>query len=86
MTPDRKKGRATKLIEAAHGVVGTPVPLISPIYETSTYLFDNAQEVVAFNEGRSSKYIYSSYGNPTVVNTERQLAALDDAEAALLFG
>jgi len=59
--------------------------LTTPIYETTTFVFENAAEVVAYNEGRSTKYLYSRYTNPTVVAAERKLAALDRAEAALLF-
>ena len=61
------------------------MPLTTPIYETTTFVFDNAAEVLAYNEGRSAKYLYSRYANPTVVSVERKLAALDGAEAALLF-
>ena len=61
------------------------MPLTTPIYETTTFVFDNAEEVVAYNEGRSTKYLYSRYTNPTVVSVEQKLAALDRAEAALLF-
>ena len=60
-------------------------PLTPPIYETTTFVFANAAEVVAYNEGRSSKYLYSRYGNPTLSSVERQVAALDRAEAALVF-
>jgi cystathionine beta-lyase/cystathionine gamma-synthase len=60
-------------------------PLVTPIYETTTFVFENAQEVVAYNEGRSRKYLYSRYANPTVVSLERRLAALDGAEAAIVF-
>jgi cystathionine beta-lyase/cystathionine gamma-synthase len=63
----------------------TIAPLTTPIYETTTYLFENAAEVVAFNEGRSRKFLYSRYGNPTVAAVERVLAQLDRAEGALLF-
>jgi len=61
------------------------VPLTTPIYETTTFVFDNAQEVVAYNEGRSAKFLYSRYTNPTVVSVEQKLAVVDRAEAALLF-
>lgn len=80
-----KKGFATELIHAGQVDVGAAAPLTTPIYETSTFVFENAQEVVDYNEGRSPKYLYSRYDNPTVVSAERQLAALDGAEAALLF-
>ena len=62
-----------------------PAPLTQPIYETTTYLFDNAAEVVAYNEGRSDRFLYTRYGNPTVAAVEAELAALDGAEGALLF-
>jgi len=79
------KGFATELIHAGETDVGTAVPLTTPIYETSTFVFNNADEVVAYNEGRSSKYLYSRYSNPTVASVERKLAALDRAETAVLF-
>ena len=79
------KGPATELIHAGEADRGVAVPLTTPIYETTTFVFDNAQEVVAYNEGRSAKYLYSRYDNPTVVSVERKLAALDRAEAALAF-
>jgi cystathionine beta-lyase/cystathionine gamma-synthase len=79
------KGRATELIHAGE-VDRTPAtPLTTPIYETTTFVFENAQEVVAYNEGRSNKHLYSRYTNPTVVAAEQKLAALDRAEAALVF-
>src|SRR5204863_2163824 len=79
------KGLATELIHAGEVDRIAAVPLTTPIYETTTFVFDNAEEVRAYNEGRSSKYLYSRYTNPTVVSVERKLAALDHAEAALTF-
>ena len=79
------KGPATELIHAGEVDRGVSVPLTTPIYETTTFVFDNAQEVVAYNEGRSAKHLYSRYTNPTVMSAERKLAALDLAESALLF-
>ena len=79
------KGPATELIHAGESDHGVAVPLTTPIYETTTFVFENASEVVAYNEGRSSKYLYSRYTNPTIVAVERKLAALDRAESALTF-
>lgn len=76
---------ATDLIHAGEANLGTAASLTTPIYETATFVFENAQEVVAYNEGRSSKYLYSRHANPTIVSVERKLAVLDRAEAALLF-
>ena len=77
--------RITDLVHGGDRVPGDPVPLTTPVFETTTYLFDSAAEVIAYNEGRSDKYLYTRYGNPTVIATEQVLAALDDAEGALLF-
>ena len=79
------RGPATELIHAGEVDRGASVPLTTPIYETTTFVFDNAQEVVAYNEGRSAKHLYSRYTNPTVISAEQKVAALDRAEAALLF-
>ena len=82
---ERMKGSSTELIHAGEADHGVAVPLTTPIYETTTFVFETAQEVVDYNEGRSSKYLYSRYTNPTVVAVEKKLAALDRAEAALTF-
>jgi cystathionine beta-lyase/cystathionine gamma-synthase len=62
-----------------------PTPLTTPIYETTTFLFDNAAEVREYNEGRSDKFLYSRYANPTVTAVERTVAALEGAETALVL-
>lgn len=81
----KNKGFATELIHAGEDDRAIAAPLTTPIYETSTFVFENAQEVVDYNAGKSNKYLYSRYDNPTVVSVERKIAALDRAEAALLF-
>src|SRR6185436_5134799 len=58
--------------------------LISRGYEDAYHQFIEA-EVGAYNEGRSGKFLYSRYTNPTVVSVETKLAVLDRTEAALLF-
>ncbi len=79
------KGSSTELIHAGESDIGDAVPLTTPIYETSTFVFENAAEVAAYNQGKSTKYLYSRYANPTIVSVERKLAALERAESALLF-
>ena len=76
---------ATELIHVAEGVNEDAAPLTTPIYETTTYVFENAQEVLDYNEGRSPKFLYSRYANPTVVAVEKKIAALEGAASALVF-
>jgi cystathionine beta-lyase/cystathionine gamma-synthase len=76
---------ATELIHGGQLDLSAAVPLTVPIYETTTFVFDSAAEVVAYNNGESPKYLYSRYGNPTVASVEQRLARLDRADRALLF-
>ncbi|HUF57741.1 MAG TPA: PLP-dependent transferase, partial [Thermohalobaculum sp.] len=62
-----------------------PRALTTPIYETTTFVFESAAEVRAYAEGASDKYLYSRYSNPTVAAVEQRIAALEGAEGALLF-
>ena len=47
-------------------------------------MFANAAELEAYQQGRTDKYIYSRYANPSVQAVEEKLAALEGAEAALV--
>jgi cystathionine beta-lyase/cystathionine gamma-synthase len=76
---------ATALIHLNGPASQDVAPLTTPIYETTTFVFENAQQVREFNAGGSSKFLYSRYGNPTVVAAEQTIAALEGAERALLF-
>ena len=76
---------ATELVQRGAGPSQDVQPLTTPIYETTTFVFDNAQEVRDYNEGRSGKYLYTRYGNPTVTAVERKLAKLELAGKAMLF-
>ena len=67
------------------GQTGSVASLTTPIYETTTYLFDTAAEVKQYAEGGSTRFLYSRYGNPTVQAVERTIAALEGAESALLL-
>ncbi len=76
---------ATKTIHLAEGVSDSAEPLTTPIYETTTFVFESADEVRKYNEGKSQRFLYSRYANPTVTAVERKLAALEGTEAALLL-
>ena len=75
---------ATRLIHAGERSGSTAAPLTTPIYETATFVFDTGKEVIAYNEGKSSRYLYSRYGNPTITSVEQKLAALDELKKSLL--
>jgi cystathionine beta-lyase/cystathionine gamma-synthase len=76
---------ATEIIHGSTGGNPDAHPLTTPIYETTTFVFENAGEVRAFNEGTSKKFLYSRYGNPTTAAVERTIAKVEGAESALLL-
>jgi cystathionine beta-lyase/cystathionine gamma-synthase len=75
---------ATELVQRAIGS-RNPEPITTPIYETTTFVFDSAEQVRDFNEGRSDKFLYSRYANPTVTAVEQKVAKLEGAESAMLL-
>ncbi len=57
-----------------------------PIYNTTTFAFENTQAVLDVVEGRTPGALYSRYGlNPSIFALEETLAGLEDAEAAWAF-
>ena len=76
---------ATTAIRPDPAVTRDTRPLTTPIFETTTFVFENAAEVKAYAEGTSEKFLYSRYANPTVASVEQRIAALEGAEAALVF-
>jgi cystathionine beta-lyase/cystathionine gamma-synthase len=77
---------STQIVQGSQGSDRDAEPLTTPIYETTTFIFDNAAQVRAYNEGRSAKFLYSRYGNPTVLAVEKTLASIEGAETAMLLG
>lgn len=54
-----------------------------PIFTTSSYIFDSAEDAAARFDGSRDANVYSRYTNPTVRSFEERLAALEGAEAAV---
>src|ERR1039457_5425559 len=74
----------TEVIHRGEGGPASAAPLTTPIYATSTFVFDKAADLVDYQTGKNDKYIYSRYANPTVQAAEAKIAVLEGAEAALV--
>jgi O-succinylhomoserine sulfhydrylase len=58
----------------------------APIYLTSSFIFDSAEEMRdAFND-QNDDFIYSRYSNPNVDELIRKVSLLEGAEAGLAYG
>lgn len=48
-----------------------------PIYASSTYVFDDAEQGMRRFSGKEEGYIYSRWGNPTITEAEEKIVALE---------
>ena len=55
----------TDVIHRGDGARASATPLTTPIYATTTFVFANAAELEAYQQGKGDKYIYSRYADPT---------------------
>lgn len=77
----KNKGIGTIAIHAGQGK--NPFGALStPIYQTSTFVFDSTEQGGARFAGKEEGYIYSRLGNPTTTVAEEKIAALECGEAA----
>lgn len=56
--------------------------LATPLYQTSTFIFDNAQQGAERFAGESEGFIYTRLGNPTTRQLEMRVAAMEGMEDA----
>jgi methionine-gamma-lyase len=78
------RGDATLAIHAGEEKHGVGGPVTTPIQQTSNFTFSSTAEMKRWAEGKSSAYIYTRYGNPTLTVAETKLAALEGAEEAVV--
>ncbi len=81
MTPEqlKKSGFATRAIHAGSekNIHGT---LAAPIYQTSTFVFDSAEQGGARFALEEEGYIYTRLGNPSCTAVEKKVAMLEGTE------
>ncbi len=86
MTKETKKqGFATRQIHGYDVRVppGINPPLATPIFQTSTFVFDDCAQGAARFAGKEEGFIYSRIGNPNVEQVAKKVAILEGAEAGL---
>ena len=78
----KKLGLGTTAIHAGtlKNLYGT---LAMPIYQTSTFIFDSAEQGGRRFALEEAGYIYTRLGNPTTTTLENKIAALEEGEAGV---
>lgn len=76
--PDKKKlsGFSSTAIHSGTNTDANQSHLI-PIYASSTYVFDSAEQGMRRFNGDEKGYIYSRWGNPTITEVEETISALE---------
>jgi methionine-gamma-lyase len=80
----RKQGNSTLAIHEGEDKFRISGPVGVPITRTSGFTFATTDEMKRWAEGKSSAYIYTRYGNPTLAVAEAKLAALEGGQAAVV--
>ncbi len=78
----RLETKATHIGQEPDPLTGS---IVSPIYQTSTFVFPSVDEGAARFKGERDGYIYTRLGNPTLAALERSVSALENGEKGLAF-
>ncbi|ACB86020.1 methionine gamma-lyase [Natranaerobius thermophilus] len=76
----------TRIVHADEGQKNEAGALRTPIYQSSTFVFDNVEQGAARFAGEEAGYIYTRLGNPTQKNLEKQMANLEGGDDAIALG
>lgn len=72
----------TKCLHAGYTPKNTE-PRVVPIVQSTTYVYDNTEEVAAVFDDPTKSLIYSRFANPTVMAVEDKIAALEGGIGAM---
>jgi cystathionine gamma-synthase/methionine-gamma-lyase len=61
------------------------VPAATPVYATSTFVYERMEDVDQIVEGDVSGFVYSRYGNPTVAAFEQAMSEIENGKFAFAF-
>ncbi|MCV6629845.1 MAG: O-acetylhomoserine aminocarboxypropyltransferase/cysteine synthase [Flavobacteriaceae bacterium] len=75
---------ATKALHAGHDTTATAGTRAVPIYQTSSYVFNNAEHAANLFNLSEAGYIYTRLNNPTNDVLEQRLAALEGGIGAVV--
>jgi len=80
---EKAPGFATLAVHAGESPCPATGALDTPIYQSTTFVSADSDEMAAVYSEEKPGYMYTRYGNPTIHALEAKLAALEGGEAAL---
>ena len=81
--PGRQFGFETRMLHAGHVPDALTGARAVPIYQTTSYVFDDADTAAQLFELKQYGNIYTRIGNPTTAVLEERLASLENATGAV---
>lgn len=75
---NKERHPATLCVQGTH--TQTSGPVVVPIVQTSTFVFENQQQMLDSVQGKSGGHVYTRWSNPTTKNVEEKISALEGTE------
>jgi cystathionine beta-lyase/cystathionine gamma-synthase len=83
MTNSRKRRPSTLCVQGRH--VQKVGPAVVPVVQTSTFVFENQEQMLDAITGKSGDDVYTRWSNPTTRNAEEKISALEGTEDTLVL-
>lgn len=62
------------------------VPASTPIYASSSFIYEQVEDIDRIVDGETPGFVYSRYGNPTVAAFEEAMASIENGKFAFAYG
>jgi len=84
MSKNKFKGDSTKLIHEGELDTHSSQSVVSPIFQTSTFYFNNISQLEEWSKGEKDHYIYTRFDNPSFRTVEKKMAALENTDDSIV--
>src|SRR5262245_66338659 len=82
MSVSRQYSIETRAVHAGEETCPLTGAVDTPIYQSTTFAFQDAEQGAALFSHQREGYVYTRYGNPTLNALEEKIATLEGAEMA----
>jgi cystathionine beta-lyase/cystathionine gamma-synthase len=79
----KERSPSTLCVQGTH--TQTSGPAVVPIAQTSTFVFENQQEMLDAVQGKSGGHVYTRWTNPTTKSVEEKISALEGTDKSLVL-